>query len=88
MGNVHKVEEICTKYSLYDELKCELDMHYADDLIMCLGDFNRHTGGHIHGGYCIGQRNLEGRMLYIYIIYITFFLIIYNIIYIYIYYNI
>ena len=44
-------------------------MHYADDLVMCLGDFNGHIGWHVdgfdgvHGGYGVGQRNLEGRML-------------------------
>ena len=36
---------------------------------MCMGDFNGHVGRHIdgidgaHGGYCVGQRNLEGKML-------------------------
>ena len=36
---------------------------------MCLGDLNGHVGRHIdgfdgvHGRYCVGQRNLEGRML-------------------------
>ena len=44
-------------------------MHSADDLVMLLDDFNRHVGRHIdgfdgmHGGYGVGQRNLEGRML-------------------------
>ena len=44
-------------------------MGYADDLVMCLGDFNGSFGRHIdgfygvHGGYGVGQRNLEGRML-------------------------
>ena len=28
------------KQSFYDELKCELDMHSAGDLVMSLGDFN------------------------------------------------
>ena len=57
------------KQFFYDELKYEWDMHSADDLVMCLGDFNEHVGRHIdgfygvHGGYCVGQRNLEGRML-------------------------
>ena len=51
------------------ELKCEWDVHSADDLAMCLCDLNGHVGRHIddfngvHGGYCVGQRNLEGRML-------------------------
>ena len=44
-------------------------MHFADVLVMCLGDFNGHAGRHIdgldgvHGGYGVGQRNLEGRKL-------------------------
>ena len=57
------------KQSFYDELKCEWDMHSADDLVMCVSDLNGHVGRHIdgfhgvHGGYGVGQRNLEGRML-------------------------
>ena len=35
--------------SFYDKLKCEWDMHSADDLVMCLGDFNGHVGMHIDG---------------------------------------
>ena len=40
-------------------------MHSSDDLVMCLGCFNghgRHFDG-VHGGYGVGQRNLEGEML-------------------------
>ena len=54
------------KQSLYDELKCDLYVHSSDDLVMCLGDFNGHVGRYIddidvvHGGYGVGQRNLEG----------------------------
>ena len=57
------------KKSFYDEQKCEWDMHSADDLAICLGDFNGHVGRHIdgldvvHGGYGEGQRNMEGKML-------------------------
>ena len=57
------------KLYFYDELKGELDMHSADDLVMCLGDFNGHVGRNIdgvdgvHGGYRVGQRNLKGEML-------------------------
>ena len=41
-------------------------MHSAGELVMCLGVFNGHVGRHIdvfdgvHGGYGVGQRNLEG----------------------------
>ena len=34
---------------------------------MCLGDANGHIGRHFdgfHGGYGVGQRNLEGGMLF------------------------
>ena len=54
------------KTSFYDKLKCEWDMHSADDLIMRVGDINGHIGRHVDGfdgGYGEGQRNLEERML-------------------------
>ena len=57
------------KQSFYDELKYEWYVHSADNLAMCLGDFNGLVGSHIDcfdgvcGGYGVGQRNLEGRML-------------------------
>ena len=38
----------------------------ACDLVMCLGDCNGHVGGNsdgVHGGYGVGKRNLEGRMI-------------------------
>ena len=64
------VEDVWKKNSVfYDELKGEMDTHSAGDLVLCLGDFNRHVGRHIDGfngvhvGYVVGQRNLEERML-------------------------
>ena len=43
------------KQSFYDELKCEWDMHSADNLVMCLGDLNGHVDGFdgVHGGYVV-----------------------------------
>ena len=44
-------------------------MHSTCDLVMCLGNFNGRVGRHIdgydgvHGGYGVGQRNLDGGML-------------------------
>ena len=44
-------------------------MHSADDVAMCLSDFNEHVGRHIdafdwvHGEYEISHGSLEGRML-------------------------
>ena len=57
------------KQSFYDELRCELDLHSADDLVMCLGAFSGHVGRHIdgfdevHGWIGVGQRKLDGRKL-------------------------
>ena len=44
-------------------------MHSADDLVMCLGDFNGRAGRHIDGFHgvhrrcSVGQRNFERKML-------------------------
>ena len=57
------------KQSFYDELKGDWDMRSSDDLVVGISNFNVHSGRHIvgidsvHGGYGVGQRNLEGRML-------------------------
>ena len=65
----HKVEEIRRKRSFYNELKWYWYMHSADDLIMCLIDFNGYVVRDIDGfdglhvGYGVGQWNFEGRML-------------------------
>ena len=69
MGMLHNEENVFRKNNLYDELKGEWDMHSADDLVMCLSEFSGHIGRHVdgfdgvHGGYDVGQRNLEGSML-------------------------
>ena len=68
MGMPCKVEEVM-KRQPFSELKCEWDMHSAGDLAMYLGDFNGHIGRHVggfdgvYGGYGVGQRNFEGKML-------------------------
>ena len=52
--------------SFYDELNGEWDVHCVDHLAMCLGDISGHVGRHVdgvHGGYGVGQRNMEGRLL-------------------------
>ena len=64
-----KVEEVWKKNRFFYELKCEWDILSAGDLPMCLGDINGHVDRHIDGfdgvcgGFGVGQRNLEGRML-------------------------
>ena len=69
MGMLCKVKEFWNNGNLFDELKGEWDIHSADDLAVCLGDLNVNQGRHIdgfyfvHGGYGVGQMNLEGRML-------------------------
>ena len=50
----------------YDEFRGDWNIHCPDDLVICLGDFSGHVGRHIdvvHGGYGVGQRNFEGRIL-------------------------
>ena len=57
------------KECFYVEMASEWDVHSADELVLCLGDFNGHVGKWIdgfegvHGGNGIGERNLEGRRL-------------------------
>ena len=63
-----KWKKFARKHSFYDELEGERDIHSTGDLVMCLCDFNGHVGRYIdgfngvHGVYCVGQRDLEGRM--------------------------
>ena len=64
------VEEVWTRKLFFcDELTGERDMHSANELVMCMGDFCGHMGRHIdgfdgiHGGYGEYQRNVDGRML-------------------------
>ena len=48
-----------------EEVGKENSVGSADDLVMCLGDFNGHIGRHIDevdGLYGVGQRNYDGRM--------------------------
>ena len=45
------------KQSFYEGLKCVWVVNSA-------GEFNGHVGRHIDGGYGVGQRNVEGRMLF------------------------
>ena len=50
------------KRTFYGEIKCDWDMHFAGDLVMCLGDINEYIGRHIdglhgdHGGYGIDEK--------------------------------
>ena len=45
-------------------------MHSTGDLVMSMGDFNGHINRHIdgfdgvHGQYDVGERNLDGRILF------------------------
>ena len=53
------------KQSFHDKQKYECDNHSADDLVMRFGGINGYAGRQndgfdgVHGGYGVGQRNLE-----------------------------
>ena len=67
MDTLRKVEDVWKKNCVYDELQGERDTHiYTGDLVVCLGILSGHVGGFdgVHGGYGVGQGNLEGRMLF------------------------
>ena len=57
------------KELFYEEMAREWSMANANEMVLGLGDFNGHAGKcaegfeGIHGGYGIGKRNVEGRML-------------------------
>ena len=57
------------KERFYEEMVREWSMANANELVLGLGDFNGHVGKSAeglegtHGGYGIGKRNAEGRML-------------------------
>ena len=57
------------KELFYEEMAREWSMANANEMELGLGDFNGHVGKcaegfeGIHGGYGIGKRNVEGRML-------------------------
>ena len=65
----HKVENQIQKKRFYEEMAREWSMANANEMVLGLGDFNDHVGKcaegfeGIHGGYGIGKRNVEGRML-------------------------
>ena len=46
MGMLHKEENVFK--SFYDEMKGELDMHSADNLVICFGDLSEHIDWHIY----------------------------------------
>ena len=57
------------KGRFYQEMAGEWSMANANEIVLGLGDFKGHVGKcaegfeSIHGGYGIGKRNVEGRML-------------------------
>ena len=54
---------------IYEDLSSEWTTHHTSELILGMGDLNGHVDRNIdgfqglHGGFSIGKRNLEGRML-------------------------
>ena len=57
------------KERFYEEMARGCEVENANEVLICLGDFNGHIGKEVdgfegvHGGFGIGKRNLEGRLL-------------------------
>ena len=57
------------KLHFYDELASEWILRNTGEMVLALGDYNGHVGKQVdgyegvHGGFGIGERNMEGRML-------------------------
>ena len=57
------------KEKFYEEMGRGCEVENANEVLICLGDFNGHIGKKVdgfegvHGGFRIGKRNLEGRLL-------------------------
>ena len=57
------------KEKFYKEMARRCEVENANEVLICLGDFNGHIGKEVdgfegvHGGFGIGKRNLEGRLL-------------------------
>ena len=57
------------KEKFYEEMARGCEVENANEVLICLGDFNGHIGKEVdgfegvHGGFGIGKRNLEGRLL-------------------------
>ena len=53
----------------YEEMARGCEVENANEVLICLGDFNGHIGKEVdgfesfYGGFGIGKRNLEGRLL-------------------------
>ena len=64
---LHKVENLYNKFVVVAvDLSRECLTHHTRELIIGMGDLNGHVGRIIdgfHGGFGIGKRNQEGRML-------------------------
>ena len=58
------------KEHFFDDLRSEWDLHSVGEIVLGMGDFNRHVGKWIegyedvHGGNGIGERNVKGKMLF------------------------
>ena len=66
---LHRVENQIKKEIFHEYLSRERTTHRMTELIIAMGDINGHVNRNIdgfqgeHGGFSIGTRNQEGRML-------------------------
>ena len=57
------------KEKFYEKMTRGCEVENANEVLICLGDFNEHIGKEVngfegvHGGFGIGKRNVEGRLL-------------------------
>ena len=57
------------KEKFYEEMARGCEVENANEVLICLGDLNGHIGKEVdgfeglHGGFGIGKRNLEGKLL-------------------------
>ena len=57
----------CKKDYFYNDMASEWDLQNTGEVVLGLGDFNRHVRRRIndfegmHGGYEIGKRNVKGK---------------------------
>ena len=67
--HAHNRRSMIEKENFYEEMARGCEMENENEVLICLKDFNQHIDEKVngfegvHGGFGIGKRNLEGRLL-------------------------